>query len=42
MINGPGLGLGLWPGFRLRVMVWAKPYCYVPGLGLGAWLMIWA
>ena len=44
MINGLGLGLGLWSGPRLRLMVnglglnlglWS-------GLGLGGWLMVWA
>ena len=34
MVNGLILGLGLWSGLRLRRMV--------NGLGLGAWLMVWA
>ena len=36
MVNGLGLGLGLWSGVRLRRKVKGL------GLGLGAWLMVWA
>ena len=36
MVNGLGLGLGLWSGLRLRFMVNGL------GLGLGSWLMVWA
>ena len=34
MVTGLGLGLGLLPGLRLRLMV--------NGLGLGSRLMVWA
>ena len=36
MVNGLGLGLGLWSGLRLRRKVNGL------GLGLGAWLIVWA
>ena len=36
MINGLGLGLGLWSGLRL----WGMVNCL--DLGLGAWLIVWA
>ena len=36
MINGLGLGLGLWPRLRLTRKVNAL------GLGSGVWLMVWA
>ena len=36
MVNGLGLGLGLWSGLRLKFMVNGL------GLGLGSWLRVWA
>ena len=36
MVNGLGLGLGLWSGLRLSRKVNGL------ALGFGAWLMVWA
>ena len=42
MVNGLGLGFGLWSGLRLRRMVNGLGLCLVLWTGLRLRVMVWA